>query len=67
MRFAKLLLLGAVLLLGSSAAKAVDENVWAPPAAPAEYASMVDGETYYFYNVGSNMFFTQGNAWGTKA
>ncbi|MBR6180289.1 MAG: hypothetical protein IKQ77_03650 [Prevotella sp.] len=67
MRFAKLLLLGAVLLLGSSAAKAVDDNVWAPPAAPAEYASMVDGETYYFYNVGSNMFFTQGNAWGTQA
>ena len=67
MKITRLLVLGAVLLLGSNAARAVDANVWPQPAAPTEFASMVDGETYYFYNVGSNMFFTQGNAWGTQA
>ena len=67
MRFAKLLVLGSLLLLGSNAVKAVDDNVWAPPAAPTEFASMADGEIYYLYNVGSNLYFTQGNAWGTQA
>ena len=66
MRFAKLLVLSAVLLLGSNAVQAVDDNVWTKPA-PAEFATMVEGEIYYLYNVGSGLFFTQGNAWGTQA
>ena len=49
MKITRLLVLGAVLLLGSNAARAVDANVWPQPAAPTEFASMVDGETYYFY------------------
>ncbi len=66
MRIAKLLVLGAVLLFGSNAAKAVDDNVWQKPAL-TEFASLVDGEIYYFYNTGSQLLFTQGNAWGTQA
>ncbi|MBO4850142.1 MAG: dockerin type I repeat-containing protein [Prevotella sp.] len=66
MKITKLLVLGAVLLLGSNAAQAVDENVWTEPV-PTEFASLVVGETYYFYNVGSGLFFTQGNAYGTQA
>ena len=61
MKISKLLVLSAALLLGSNAAQAVDENVWAEPA-PTEFASLVVGETYFFYNVGSGLFFTQGNA-----
>ena len=66
MKISKLLVLSAALLLGSNAAQAVDENVWAEPA-PTEFASLVVGETYFFYNVGSGLFFTQGNAYGTQA
>ena len=66
MKIAKLLVLGALFLLGSNAAKAV-EDVWQKPSIPQEFASLVDGEIYYFYNVGSQLLFTQGNAWGTQA
>ncbi len=66
MKIAKLLVLGALFLLGSNVAKAV-EDVWQKPAMPQEFASLVDGEIYYFYNVGSQLLFTQGNAWGTQA
>ena len=66
MKIAKLLALGAVLLFGSNAAQAVDDNVWTKPS-PAEYATWVEGEEYYLYNTGSGLLFTQGNAWGTQA
>lgn len=66
MKIAKLLVLGALFLLGSNVAMAVEE-VWQKPAIPQEFASLVDGEIYYFYNVGSQLLFTQGNAWGTQA
>ena len=62
MKLTKLLVLGALLLVGRSA-WAVDANVWTKPAS----ASMEMDVEYYFYNVGSKMFFTQGNAWGTQA
>jgi hypothetical protein len=65
MKIAKLLVLVALSLLGNNVARAVDGNVWTKPA--PEFASLVDGEVYYFYNTGSDLFFTQGNAWGTQA
>jgi hypothetical protein len=67
MKIAKLLVLGSLLLFGSNAVKAVDGNVWSKPAIPTEYASMESGAIYYLYNVGSQLLFTQGNAWGTQA
>lgn len=67
MKIAKLLVLGVLFLFGSSTVKAVDANVWQEPAIPTEFASLVNGEVYYFYNVGSQLLFTQGNAWGTQA
>ncbi len=67
MRFAKLLVLGSLLLFGSNVVKAVDGNVWPKPAIPTEFASMSPGGIYYFYNVGSQLLFTQGNAYGTQA
>ncbi len=67
MKIAKLLVLGALLFFGSSGAKAVDGNVWQKPAIPTEFASMTANEIYYFYNVGSQLLFTQGNAYGTQA
>jgi len=66
MRIAKLLVLGALFFMGSNVAMAV-EDAWQKPAMPQEFASLVDGEIYYFYNVGSQKLFTQGNAWGTQA
>lgn len=66
MKITKLLVLGALCLTATSA-MAVDGNVWTKPAIPTEYATMENGGTYYFLNVGSQLFFTQGNAWGTQA
>jgi len=66
MKIAKLLVLSALLLLGSNVAKAVDDNVWQKPSV-TEFASLVDGEVYYFYLTGCQLFFTQGNAYGTQA
>lgn len=65
MKISKLLVLGAMLLVGSSAAKAVDANVWKQPVLTG--VAMEKGVPYYFYNVGVGMFFTQGNAYGTQA
>lgn len=65
MKLTKLLVLGALMLSGTSA-WAVDGNVWVKPAVPDGVAMEMDVE-YYFYNVGSDLFFTQGNAWGTQA
>ncbi len=67
MKIARLLVVGALFLLGNNVAKAVDGNVWTKPAAVTEFASLVDGEVYYFYNTGSQLFFTQGNLYGTQA
>ena len=67
MKIAKLLVLGALLFFGSSAVKAVDGNVWPKPAIPTEFTSMAADGIYYFYNVGSQLLFTQGNAYGTQA
>ena len=66
MKIAKLLVLGALFLMGSNAVKAVDGSVWSKPTV-TEFASLVNGEVYYFYNTGSQLFFTQGNAYGTQA
>lgn len=65
MKIAKLLVLAALALFSNNAAKAVDGNVWTKPV--PEFSSLVVGEVYYFYNTGSDLFFTQGNAWGTQA
>lgn len=67
MKIAKLLVLGSLLFFGSSAVKAVDGNVWQKPTIPTEYASLAKDGIFYFYNVGSQLLFTQGNAYGTQA
>ena len=66
MRIAKLLVLGALFLMGSNVVKAVDGSVWSKPTV-TEFASLVNGEVYYFYLPGCQLFFTQGNAYGTQA
>ena len=65
MKLTKLLVLGVLTLLGVSNANAVDGNVWTKPAVPN--AAMEQDVEYYFYNVGSELFMVQGNAWGTQA
>ena len=65
MKLTKLLVMGALLLVGKSA-WAVEANVWTKPAIPDAATMELDAE-FYFYNVGSGLFFTQGNAWGTQA
>ena len=66
MKIAKLLVFGALFLLGSNVASAVDANVWQKPV-PTESVDWVEGEEYYLLNTGSGLLFTQGNAWGTQA
>ena len=73
MKIAKLLVLGVMLLIGSSA-KAVDGNVWKTPAFPAnalpevtEFTTYQEGQTVYLYNVATHLFYTNGNNWATRA
>jgi hypothetical protein len=71
MKFTKLLVLSALLLVGSGVAKAVDENVWQKPtiAAPevTTFTNYEVGKTVYLYNVASHLFYTNGNNWATRA
>ena len=71
MKFTKLLVLGALLLVGSGVAKAVDANVWQKPtiAAPevTTFTNYEVGKTVYLYNVASHLFYTNGNNWATRA
>ena len=79
MRLTKLLVLGALLLVGKSA-WAVDANVWTKPAFPAipEVTSFVpyeavsaiedgDGKEVYLYNVATHLFYSGANNWGTHS
>lgn len=71
MKFKKLLVLGALLLVGSGVANAeVKDGVRVQPQ-PAKTQGFVASETtdtyYYLYNVKGQRFFTEGNAWGTQA
>ena len=81
MKLTKLLVLGALLLVGKNAWAGVDANVWQKPTFPVfpevtEFAtykttatlpSAVDGGELYLYNVGAHMFWTSGNNWATRA
>ena len=70
MKFTKLLVLGALLLVGSGVAKAADWNVRTAPTVADVKAEAVEFEAdhqYLLYNTGAKMFFSQGNSWGTKA
>ena len=71
MKFTKLLVLGALLLVGSGVANAeVKDGVRVQPQ-PAKTQGFAVSETtdtyYYLYNVKGQRFFTEGNAWGTQA
>ena len=69
MKISKLLVLGAMLLVGKNAWAAVDANVWQKPAFPffpevTEFATYkttatlpgaVDGEELYLYNVSAHV------------
>ena len=70
MKFTKLLVLGALLLVGN-VAKAVDANVWQKPtlAVPevTTFTAYQEDVEVYLYNVSSHLFFVSGNDWGTRA
>ena len=67
MKISKLLVLGMLTLFGVGQAKAVDGSIWTKPAVPESGAAMELEVEYYFLNVGSGLFYTQGNAYGTQA
>ena len=70
MKISKLLVLGALFLFGNSAANAADWNVRTAPTVADVKAEAVEFEAdhqYLLYNTGAKMFFSQGNAWGTRA
>lgn len=69
MKFSKLLVLGALLLIGSSAnAELVNGVRQKPVPATIGFTASSDTETfYYLYNTEAKMFFVEGNAWGTQA
>ncbi len=66
MKISKLLFLGVAFFLGTSDTYAVSDDVWQEPAVTG-FTALEDGGTYYLYNAGSELLFTQGNAWGTQA
>lgn len=66
MKISKLLFLGVAFFLGTSATYAVSDDVWQEPKVTG-FTALEDGGTYYLYNAGSELLFTQGNAWGTQA
>ena len=78
MRFAKLLVLSALWLIGQGA-MAADLIERTAPEEPyftsyddvsqieATAADFVPGNAYVLYNKGSELFYYQGNAWGTQA
>lgn len=68
MKIAKLLVLGAVLLI-SGKALAVDGNVWPKPEAPGvtQFVKYAENDTMYMYNVAAKMFFVGGNDYNTRA
>ena len=79
MKLTKLLVLGALMLSGTSA-WAVDGNVWVKPAFPAipevsqftTYEAVTaeadgDAKAVYLYNVATHLFYSSANNWGTHA
>ena len=72
MKFSKLLVLGAMLLMGGNAMAAIVDGVRQKPA-PQSYASYEVEVQYYLYNTGAGQFFTahtggtDGPYWGTRA
>ena len=73
MKIAKLLVLGVLLLVGSGAAKAID-NPWVRPAFPVssipevtEFTTYEEEAEVYLYNEKTRLFFTNGNEWATRA
>ncbi len=77
MKFSKLLVLSALALMGLSA-NAADLNERTAPEEPMGLiddigsidktaADFVVGDCYVLYNKGAEMFYYQGNAWGTQA
>lgn len=71
MKIAKLLVLSALLLIGSIAKAEVPDGVWTIPEPEGlEFTDVVfdEGATkVYFYNPVAKMFFASGNDWNTRA
>lgn len=67
MKISKLLVLSALWLAAGSAMATVVNGVRQAPA-PESTAFATGSQTdyYYLYNTSANMFFTQGNTWGTR-
>lgn len=64
MKLRNLLVLGALLLVGSASAAIVERQ---KPALPEPITPYTDGVTsMYMYNVGAEKFFCGGNSWGTQ-
>lgn len=67
MKFTKLLVLGAMLLSGSSAwAALVNGERVKPEPTGVTFQTGSTEEIFYLYNTSAKMFFTEGNTWGTR-
>ena len=71
MKIAKLLVLSALLLLGSSVRAAIPDGVWSipePTGLQFTDVTLDEGVThFYLYNPTAKMFFYSGNDWNTRA
>lgn len=67
MKISKLLVLSALWLAAGSAMATIVNGVRQAPA-PESTAFAIGSQTdyYYLYNTSANMFFTEGNTWGTR-
>jgi hypothetical protein len=68
MKFSKLLVMSALLLMCGKAMAALDGNGRriAPEPTATQFTVGSTEEVYYLYNTSAKMFFTQGNTWGTR-
>ena len=69
MKLTKLLVLGVLLLFGTSANATVPDGIWTLPEPEGlEFTTFTDdGTRYYLYNPQTHMFFASGNGWNTMA
>ena len=68
MKLSKLFVLGALGLvsLGANAADLIERTAPIPDAVQETPVAFEIGKTYILYNVGTEMYFTQGSTWSTR-
>lgn len=69
MKISKLLVLSALCLfgIGAQAADLIERTQPTNADVPQTAVAFQAGKTYLLYNTGTQLFYTQGNAWGTRA